>query len=136
MEKTEDEYKYEIQEIQNMFPNAQFKIRIPIEEMYDVISDKPFIIVTRIFDCYCREGRKKSKKSYRIKGKILTYKYVIEQLIKQGLQLECDHSFLQGIHLSKSCYIQSYYQSELSHYQSELSEYHYELWTWSYCRDL
>lgn len=60
MEKTEDEYEYEYQEIQNMFPNAQFTISIPIDEMYDVISDMPFIFVKKTYDCCCYKGRKKN----------------------------------------------------------------------------
>ena len=31
----------------------------------------------------------------------MTYKYVIEQLIEQGLELDCNHIYLEGLYKTK-----------------------------------
>lgn len=100
MEKTDEEYEYEYEEINKMFPNAQFSVAIDIEYMDKLITDKQELIIKNTYNCYCYScsNCKKNTDYFYIKGENITYRYVIEQLIKQGLSLDCNHIFLEGFH--------------------------------------
>lgn len=108
MEKTDEEYerefeKYEreFEEIERMFPDAKFTISIDIEELDDLITDKQSIIIKHVYDCYCYENCNKKTEYFCVRGEKLTQRYVIEQLIKKGLEIECNHIFLEGFHKTK-----------------------------------
>ena len=101
MEKTDEEYEREIEEIERMFPDAKFTISIDIEELDDLITDKQSIIIKQVYDCYCYQDYNKKTEYFYIKGEKLTQRYVIEQLIEKGLEIECNHTFLEGIYKTK-----------------------------------
>ena len=101
MEKTDEQFECEIEQIHNMFPNAQFEIAINIEEMDNLVTDKKFIIVKNTYSCYCYDDCKKNTDYFYIRGENMTYKYVIEQLIEQGLELDCNHIYLEGLYKTK-----------------------------------
>ena len=96
MEKTDEECEYDAEQINIMFPNAQFSVAIDIEDMDELITDEPEIIIKMCYNCYCYDNTKKEADYFYIKGENMTCMYVIEQLIKQGLQLNCNHNFLEG----------------------------------------
>jgi hypothetical protein len=96
MEKTNEEYEYDAEQINIMFPNAQFTIAIDIEDMNELITDKQHLIIKSSYDCYCYDNAKKKTDYFYIKGENMTVRYVIEELIKQGLKLDCNHHFLEG----------------------------------------
>jgi hypothetical protein len=100
MEKTEEEYELEIEQIHNMFPKAKFEIAINIKEMDKLVTDKDFIIIKKTYDCFCYKECTKKTEYYYIRGDNITYRFVIEQLIEQGLELDCDHHFLEGFNKS------------------------------------
>ena len=54
-EKTEDEYETQFDELNNIFPNANFTISMDIEELDEVVTDKKFIVVKQNYNCYCYE---------------------------------------------------------------------------------
>ena len=95
MEKTDEEYELEIEQIHNMFPKAKFEIAINIKEMDKLVRDKDFIIIKKTYDCFCYKECTKKTEYYYIRGDNITYRFVIEQLIEQGLELDCDHHFLR-----------------------------------------
>lgn len=101
MEKTDEEIECEIKQINNMFPNAQFEVAINIEEIDKLITDKQFIIVKNTYSCFCYDNCKKNTDYFYIRGRHMTHRYVIEQLIEQGLQLDCDHHYLEGFYKIK-----------------------------------
>ena len=101
MEKTDEEYEREFEEYERMFPYAKFTISIDIEELDDLITDKQSIIIKQVYDCYCYENCNKKTEYFYIKGENLTQRYVIEQLIKKGLEIECNHIFLEGFEKTK-----------------------------------
>ena len=98
MEKTDEEIEGEIEQIHNMFTNAQFEVAINIEEMDKLVTDKNYIIVKNTYNCYCYDDFKKNTDYFYIKGENMTYRYVIEQLIEQGLKLDCNHHYLEGFY--------------------------------------
>jgi hypothetical protein len=113
MEKTDQEIVYENEQINNIFPNAQFEVAINITELNKLISDKQFIIVKNTYSCFCYDNCKKNTDYFYIQGQNMTYRYVIEQLIYQGLQLDCDHRYLEGF------------------YKKDDSDCQFEMWTGS-----
>ena len=96
MEKTPEEYEKEIEMLDEMFFDAMFDVIIDINELDDLVSDKKEIIIQQEFKCYCYKNLPREKKLYTIKGDKLTNKYIINELIKQDLVLNCDHRFLEG----------------------------------------
>ncbi len=92
---TDDEYEDELRVMHEMFPNAMFEIDIPLSELNDVITDANNIIVTHTL-CNCGINTWNRTTHYYISGNKMTNKYVINELIKQGLDLDCDHFFLEG----------------------------------------
>ena len=84
-------------EINDMFPDAKFRISIPYCQLNAVLSTLPSIWVTNIYDCYCYDGKYKKPARYHIKGTNITYKYVIEHLIEKGFGGRCNHNFLEDI---------------------------------------
>ena len=98
MEKTIEEYHNEVEQINIMFPNAQFTISIDIEEMDELITHKDHITIKNSYDCYCYDNCKKNTDFFYIKGENITCRYVIKELIKQGLELNCNHHFLEGFY--------------------------------------
>ena len=59
MEKTDEEIECEIEQMNNMFPTAQFEVAINIEEIDKLITDKQFIIVKNTYSCFCYDNCKK-----------------------------------------------------------------------------
>ncbi len=98
MEKTDEEIENEIEQIHNMFTNAEFEVAINIEEMDKLLTDKNYIIVKNTYSCYCYDNCKKNTDYFYITGENMTYRYVIEQLIEKGLKLECNHHYLEGFY--------------------------------------
>jgi hypothetical protein len=98
IEKTEQDYENECNLIDLMFPNAKFSIAIDIEELDDIITTQPKIIIKSSYNCYCYEICKRTTEYFIISGKNITNKYIINELINQGLHLDCDHRFVEGFH--------------------------------------
>jgi len=95
MEKTEAEYEAECDKIHEMFPNANFVISIPIEELDDVISTEPLIILKLTHTCYCYKNPKVPE-WFNIRCTKMTNKNILNELIKQNLTLNCNHRFIEG----------------------------------------
>ena len=79
------------------FSGALFVVDIDVSQLDDIICESENIIIKQDFPCYCFNV-KRDPLYYRVKGngKKLTNRYVIEELIKQKMNLECNHMFLEG----------------------------------------
>jgi hypothetical protein len=102
-EKTDDEYEREFQQIYKMFPDAKFDILISLKDMDDIITENSYLIVKNSYNCYHYKDWKKPliassrpAEYFIIRGEKITYKYMIEELVKQGLDTGCDHRGLEG----------------------------------------
>ena len=108
MEKSKEQLESEFRMIDEMFPDAQFTPSIDLENLDDIISDKKEIIIQQTFTCYCYDNMNKSPKYFTIKcgeNESLTNKYIINELIKKGLKVDCNHRFLEGFnHLQDNIY--------------------------------
>ena len=111
MDDTEQQYEAEINQIEEMFPNAKFSIAINIEDLDNVITDQTNIVVKHTYECYCYDNCNKNtdyfyitnRQDYKMK---MTNKFIITELITQGLTLECNHVFLEGFIQSKDSHCQ------------------------------
>ncbi len=90
---TSEQYEYEMEQIELMFPDAKFSISIGLEELDDVITEQPHIVIKHAYNCYCYDEAPKQTEFYYISGDRITNKLVIEKLIEQGLELDCNHHF-------------------------------------------
>ena len=97
-EKTEEQYEYEFRQIELLFPDAQFTIAIDLEDLDDVITELNTIIIKKNYSCYCHANCKRNTDWFIINGEKITNKYVIHELIKQNLVLDCNHCFVEGFH--------------------------------------
>ena len=101
--KTDEEYEYEREQINKMFPNANFTIAIDLNDLDDVITTRPFIIVKSSYFCYCYDNNKKESEYFYVSGNNITNKVILNTLIEQKLCLECNHQFVEGFHQVTDC---------------------------------
>ena len=98
-EEEDDQFHYdEGIDDKSEFKGAMFSIAIEDSELDDILSDKDQIMIKQDFNCYCFHV-KREPRYFRIKcpkGKSLTNKQVIKELIEQRMILECNHVFLEG----------------------------------------
>ena len=98
-EEEDDQFHYDEEDESNSeFKGAMFSIAIEDSELDDILSDKDQIMIKQDFNCYCFHV-KREPRYFRIKcpkGKSLTNKQVIKELIEQRMILECNHVFLEG----------------------------------------
>jgi Na+-transporting NADH:ubiquinone oxidoreductase subunit NqrF len=104
---SDEQYDYENEQIEILFPDAKFTISMSLEDLDEVVTDQPHIVIKHAYNCYCYdEEEAKNTEFYYISGKNLTNKDIIESLIEQGLTLECNHHFLEGFHKTASSDVQ------------------------------
>jgi hypothetical protein len=97
----EDKYELENKIMEELFPNADFDVCLPINELSEIITNEPEVKLIQTFDCYCYSNSEMSDKTFIIKSdKPMTKRYVINELIKQNFRLECNHRFLELLDIS------------------------------------
>lgn len=101
-----DDWAVERAFIEHLFPNAKFTVSISLAELNDIVSPLDKIIVKQTFDCYCYRGIGNTQEPCQVpkwfpihcrEPGMMTVRYVIDELIRQGLSLDCNHCFLEGI---------------------------------------
>ena len=92
-----EDYEQEFEYMEKAFPGASFEICMRVKELDKVISDENTIVVKSSYGCYCYDECKRNDETYIIQGEKITNRYVIEQLILQGLTIDCNHRFLELI---------------------------------------
>ena len=102
---SEEEYLKEIEIIYKMFPNAKFSVCIDLNMMNDVLTEKDIIVIKSDYSCYCYRDCPRNTDFFIIhrpqNGKI-TYRHILTELMNQGLDLDCNHSFIEDIYPSKN----------------------------------
>ena len=108
MDEEEEKYIRELRIIDDMFPNAKFIPSINLENLDDIVSDKKEIIIKQNLTCYHYDNINKRPKYFTIKcreNESLTNKYIMTELIKQKMKIDCDHRFVEGFnHLNNNIY--------------------------------
>lgn len=104
----EEDWNDERTMIEHMFPDAKFAISIRLSDLNDIVSPLDKIIVKQTFDCYCYRGIGNAElqepcqvpKWFPIHCRetgMMTVRHVVNELIRQGMSLDCNHCFLEGI---------------------------------------
>tara|TARA_B110001469_G_C9461892_1_gene232711 strand:+ start:329 stop:664 length:336 start_codon:yes stop_codon:yes gene_type:complete len=96
MAETDEEYAKELEEMERLFPDAKFEVTICLNELNDIVTSKKKITIQHTYTCYCYGDDPLPTKYFIIEGDKLTNKYIIDELIKQGLTMNCNHIFLEG----------------------------------------
>ena len=87
--------------IDELFPNARFDICIDFNDLHKVVTTKKKVTLIQTFDCYCYETCPRSIKTFIIKSnKPMTIRYIINELIKQDFELDCNHRFLESLEVN------------------------------------
>ena len=99
IEYTEEQYEKMFAEIERLFPHANFSIDIDYLSILDeLLTDKKHIFISNDRYCYCWDGIDAPKKVfYEIKGDRLTYRFVLNELIRLDFNPDCNHRFLESI---------------------------------------
>jgi len=99
IEYTEEQYEEMIEGMEKIFPDANFSIDVDFLYVLDeLLTDKKHIFISNDRYCYCWDGIDAPKQEFfEIKGDSITYRYVLNELIKQDFNPDCNHIFLEGI---------------------------------------
>ena len=85
--------------IYELFKDARFNIDhdfLPILD--DLLTEEKHIFLSNHLTCYCYDGMgRPNQEFYEIKGDRITYRYVLNELIRQDFNPDCNHSFLEMI---------------------------------------
>ena len=93
------EFKQKI--IEELFPNAKFDVSIDINELDKVISTKKKMKLIQTFNCWHYKDNPKPDKTFIIKSnKPMTRRYIINELIKQNFELNCEHMYLESLEVN------------------------------------
>ena len=95
-----EQYEREQNLINEEFPNAQFTISIPYNELEEIVSLKSTIYILDRRYCYCNQHNPLPTQTFTITSNRspITKKIVLKQLIRQNLDITCNHHFLEGFH--------------------------------------
>lgn len=97
-EKTEEEYEEEMRKIEEEFPNAKFTIAINYDDLDEKITDEKQIVIKNAYTCYCYEGNYRPTDYFIVSNDNITNRIVIQELIRQGFDPDCNHNFLEFFH--------------------------------------
>jgi len=99
IEYTEEQYEEMIEGMEKIFPDANFSIDVDFLYVLDeLLTDKKHIFISNDRYCYCWDGIDAPKQEFfEIKGDSITYRYVLNELIRQDFNPNCNHIFLEGI---------------------------------------
>ena len=108
IEKLNNEYDilYEEKELYKKALFSQTKIDLAkkkLKDLDDIVTEEKEIIIKQTFTCYCHDNMNKRSKYFTVKCKeneSITNKYIMNELIKKNLKLECEHRFLEGFNHS------------------------------------
>ena len=98
-EQTYDQFENEKNMINQEFPNTQFTISIPYNELDNVVSMDSTIYILDSRYCYCNEHNPLDTRIFKItSNRPITNRIVLKELIRQRLSIDCNHHFVEGFH--------------------------------------
>jgi len=76
-----------------------------IDELDELVSELNNIRIKQTFTCYCYSECKKRNNFQNISGNNLTNRFVLNELIKKNIKVECNHRFFEGFNkINNTCY--------------------------------
>lgn len=95
MEKTDEQYEAEMKLIDEIFGDAKFNVSIDINELDNLLTEQKHIIIKSDYKCYCYDNQPRQAEYFEICGECITIKYVLKELMRQNLTLNCNHCFIE-----------------------------------------
>lgn len=92
--------------LEQQFGRPDFDISIPINELDEVVSDNPEIVIKNTYGCYCYTGCYRPTDYFVIRANRITNRVIIHELIRQGFDPRCNHIFLEGFNKCNPCSIE------------------------------
>jgi excinuclease UvrABC helicase subunit UvrB len=110
---TDTEYETEWKIIQQMFPDAKFTISIALEKMNKIITNNDIVVIQLIHNCYCYEDNERKNEYVLVKndGNGITYKNLIDALIKEQYDPNCSHYFLENFYFINEITLEPFFGS-------------------------
>jgi len=97
----------------DFFKTDYFRVEIDLNEIDNILTEEKKIVIKQKFSCYCYNDTPiyNHSKFYYIEGDNMTYKYVIQELIKQDFKkpidnILCNHFWLEDISNTEGSNIQ------------------------------
>lgn len=84
----------------------KFTIAIPYYKLNTKVTDKKNIVVKVDYTCHCYSQCPRPNDYFYIQSDNITYKHIIEHLIANNFNPDCDHRFLEDIFPSKGSNVQ------------------------------
>ena len=87
----------EIEKIHKLFPNAQFFVSFPLDELDKVVINSEKVAIKCDFNCYCYHNHPRNSEYFICKKSIkgITNRDLVNCLIENNFDPICDHSFLE-----------------------------------------
>jgi hypothetical protein len=97
--------------VDDLFEQHDFTICLSLKKLNELVSTKSSIKIIETYTCYCHDEDPRENEIFEIHGDKLTNKYVIEQLINQGISRDCNHCFLESIECDNNGYYSIFWGS-------------------------
>jgi len=105
-------FEFKMKIIEELFPNAKFSVSIDFNDLHKVITTKKEVTLIQTFECYCYQHSPRPPKTFIIKSNkpmtTMTNRYIINELIKQNFELDCNHRFLESLEVNSKGIIEWY----------------------------
>ena len=108
----EDKFNAEMEEINIQFPNASFSIGIALKEIDSVVINTDQVAIKCDFTCYCYDGNPRISEYFICKKeKNITNRDLINCLIENNFDTNCNHHFLEGFEITSSGQVEPFFGS-------------------------
>jgi hypothetical protein len=94
----DDDFNY----VDNEYPNPYFTICISKNELDEVLTNETYIVLKNTYNCYCYSNCIREPDYFYISHPKITYRVIIEHLIKNNFDPACNHNFFEGIVKTKN----------------------------------
>ena len=96
-------YEEEQRQLNEIFGDTDFTISIALDELDELLTERNRVIIKSNYKCYCYDNEPRNTDFFIICGDKITIKYVLLELKKQGLHLDCNHNFIEFFQKDNEC---------------------------------
>ena len=108
----EEKFNAEMEEINIQFPNASFSIGIALKEIDSVVINTDQVAIKCDFNCYCYDAVPRISEYFICKKeKNITNRDLINCLIENNFDTNCNHHFLELFEIKSSGQVEPFFGS-------------------------
>jgi hypothetical protein len=103
----------QFENIEDEFPGIKFSIFIPRAQLDNIIADRDILSIKYIFDCHCYQNNPRRTEFYFCKKKTkgITNRDLINCLVKNNFDPQCNHIFLECFDLNTEAQVTPWFGS-------------------------